>query len=277
MPAVDLLGPARADLDLAIAGRRAVADHEMIRHAVLHLPHPAVVGVENARVALPGAAVVHDDVSASAFFTGARSIALRTLGERYRQRLNQPPVDFGAGSNPSLSSSPDFSILIGALMSSPLVVFPLGICGGVGFGVGSGFGVLLGSGVGSGVLRGVSFGSGMTSSSSSELFALGFGFSSSSSASCFFGAGFFGSSSSGSGVGFGVGRGVGVDDVLGFGRGVGVAAGRGTGWMSSRARKKSCFFCSSLSSARAGDSAAAMAIRRSEVKPFLHLPAHANK
>ena len=59
--AVDLAPPAIADFDFAIAGGGAVADDEMIGESVLHPANMAVVVIENARVALPRAAVVHDD------------------------------------------------------------------------------------------------------------------------------------------------------------------------------------------------------------------------
>ncbi len=60
--AVDLSRPARADLDLAVAGTRAVADHEMVRQPVRHVADVAVVVVESRRVSLPRLAVVNDDV-----------------------------------------------------------------------------------------------------------------------------------------------------------------------------------------------------------------------
>ena len=60
--AVDLPAPTVADLDLAVAGRRSVADHEMISKSVLHPPKMPVVIIERGRVSLPRPAVVHDDV-----------------------------------------------------------------------------------------------------------------------------------------------------------------------------------------------------------------------
>ena len=59
--AIDLAPPAIADFDLAVAGGGAVADDEMVGEAVGHAPDIAVVVIEDAGVALPGAAVVHDD------------------------------------------------------------------------------------------------------------------------------------------------------------------------------------------------------------------------
>jgi hypothetical protein len=65
------------------------------------------------------------------FLTLAWSMALRTDGETYRQRLNQPPLVLGAGSSPWSSSRPDFSIRIGASRRSPPGGLPVGICAGV--------------------------------------------------------------------------------------------------------------------------------------------------
>jgi len=61
MAAVDLPPPAIAHFDLAVAGRCAVADHEMIRKSVLHSANMSMVIIEHARIALPGAAVVDDN------------------------------------------------------------------------------------------------------------------------------------------------------------------------------------------------------------------------
>ena len=60
--AVDLPAPTVADLDLAVAGRRSVADHEMISKSVLHPPKMPVVIIERSRISLTRSAVVHDDV-----------------------------------------------------------------------------------------------------------------------------------------------------------------------------------------------------------------------
>jgi hypothetical protein len=59
--AVDLAPPPIADFDLAVAGRSAISDHEMISESVLHAADVAMVIIEHTRVALSGAAVVHDD------------------------------------------------------------------------------------------------------------------------------------------------------------------------------------------------------------------------
>ncbi len=68
MAAVDLAPPAIADFDLAIACRRAIADHEMIGETILHPPDMPVVVIKNARVSLPCPAIVHDDeLPATAF------------------------------------------------------------------------------------------------------------------------------------------------------------------------------------------------------------------
>ena len=64
--AVDLPDPAVADLDLAVARTVAIADHEVVGQAVLHVPHPEVVDVKDPGVPLTGAAVVDDDIFPSA-------------------------------------------------------------------------------------------------------------------------------------------------------------------------------------------------------------------
>ena len=61
MPAVDLPAPAIAHLNLTIARRCPVADDEMIGESVAHPANISMVVIENPRVALPGAAVVHDN------------------------------------------------------------------------------------------------------------------------------------------------------------------------------------------------------------------------
>src|SRR5205814_10075386 len=58
---IALTPPAIPDFDLPLSGCCAVADHEMIRKAVLHPANMSMVIVENSCVALPGAAVVHDN------------------------------------------------------------------------------------------------------------------------------------------------------------------------------------------------------------------------
>src|SRR2546421_3050378 len=57
----ELVHPAIADLDLAVARGGAVADDEVVGESVLHPPNPAVIVIEGARVPLPRAAVVDDD------------------------------------------------------------------------------------------------------------------------------------------------------------------------------------------------------------------------
>ena len=59
--AVDLAPPTIAHFDLAVAGRSAVSDYEMISETILHVANVAMVIIERRRVALPRAAVVHDD------------------------------------------------------------------------------------------------------------------------------------------------------------------------------------------------------------------------
>lgn len=68
MPAVDLFCPARTYFNFTITRRSSVADDKMVGHSMLHLANPAMISVENAGVALPGSAVVNDDIFPSAFF-----------------------------------------------------------------------------------------------------------------------------------------------------------------------------------------------------------------
>ena len=58
---VDLAPPAIAHFDLAIAGRCAVPNDEVISEAVLHAPDMLVIIIEDTRIALTCPAVVHDD------------------------------------------------------------------------------------------------------------------------------------------------------------------------------------------------------------------------
>ena len=59
--AVDLAPPAIAHFNLAVARGSSVADHEMIRKPILHSADMPMIIIKNARVSLPGAAVVHDN------------------------------------------------------------------------------------------------------------------------------------------------------------------------------------------------------------------------
>ena len=61
MAAVDLTAPAVADFNLAVAGRSAIANDEVISKAILHAPDMPMVIIENARVALSRAAIMHDN------------------------------------------------------------------------------------------------------------------------------------------------------------------------------------------------------------------------
>ncbi len=61
MAAVDLPAPAITHLDLAIAGRCAVANYKMVSEPVPHAADMPVVIIKNSRVALPGATIVDDD------------------------------------------------------------------------------------------------------------------------------------------------------------------------------------------------------------------------
>jgi len=64
---VNLTSPSIADLDFAVAGGRAVADHEMISQSILHASDPAMIIIKDACVALPRPAVVdHDEFPAIA-------------------------------------------------------------------------------------------------------------------------------------------------------------------------------------------------------------------
>ena len=62
MTAIDLSCPSWTYLDLAVAGGPSITDNKMIGETILHSAYPAMVGVENTGIALPGAAVVNDDI-----------------------------------------------------------------------------------------------------------------------------------------------------------------------------------------------------------------------
>lgn len=62
MAAINLEPPPISDFDLAVAGRRAIADHEMVSEPVLHPTKMPMVIVERRRIALPRSAIVHNDV-----------------------------------------------------------------------------------------------------------------------------------------------------------------------------------------------------------------------
>ena len=53
--------PAVADLDLAVARRCAIPDHEVIGQAVPHPPNAPMIIIKHARASLTRAAVVNDD------------------------------------------------------------------------------------------------------------------------------------------------------------------------------------------------------------------------
>jgi len=59
--AVDLAPPTIAHFDLTITSRCSVADDEVISKAVLHASDMPMVIIENARVALSRAAIMHDN------------------------------------------------------------------------------------------------------------------------------------------------------------------------------------------------------------------------
>lgn len=76
MAAVDLSPPAITNFDLAVSGRSAIADHEMIGESVLHPPKMPMVIIERGGVALTRSTVVHDDVlPAAACDRGAIDLA----------------------------------------------------------------------------------------------------------------------------------------------------------------------------------------------------------
>ncbi len=62
MPPGNLVNPAIADLDLAVAGGAAVANHKMICEPIGHVTDMTMVIVEDSRIALPSAAIVNNDV-----------------------------------------------------------------------------------------------------------------------------------------------------------------------------------------------------------------------
>jgi hypothetical protein len=59
--AVDLAPPTITHFDLTITSRCSVADDEVISKAILHATDMPMIIIENARVALPRAAIMHDN------------------------------------------------------------------------------------------------------------------------------------------------------------------------------------------------------------------------
>jgi hypothetical protein len=57
----DLAPPAIADFDLPVARRSAVADYEVVCKPVLHPANVTMVVIKRTRIALPRAAIVHDN------------------------------------------------------------------------------------------------------------------------------------------------------------------------------------------------------------------------
>ena len=88
VPALDLSAPAVADLDLAIAGIRAVADDEMVGHAVFHAALLRMEVVKDFGVPAAGAAVMDDDILPVA------QPVLRRL-DLGANRLDKPPIGCG--------------------------------------------------------------------------------------------------------------------------------------------------------------------------------------
>ena len=68
MAAVDLTPPAIAHFDLAVARGSSVADDEVVGETILHPADMPMIIIENARVALPRAAVVYHNELPSAPF-----------------------------------------------------------------------------------------------------------------------------------------------------------------------------------------------------------------
>ena len=82
MTAVDLTSPAIADFDFSVTGGGAVADDEVVSESVVHPSDISVVVIEDAGVALPGTAVVHDDKApAVTQHRGAVYLAAHGIGE----------------------------------------------------------------------------------------------------------------------------------------------------------------------------------------------------
>lgn len=81
MATVDLPAPAIPNFNLAVAGRSAVADHEVVSEPVLHSAKMPVVVIERGSVALTCSAVVHDDILPAAA-RDRRAINLITDGSR---------------------------------------------------------------------------------------------------------------------------------------------------------------------------------------------------
>src|SRR5260370_36203298 len=62
MVASKLNQPSVANLDLAVAGRGAVANNEMISETIRHAPNVAMIVIKNPGVPLASPAIVHHDV-----------------------------------------------------------------------------------------------------------------------------------------------------------------------------------------------------------------------
>src|SRR4029434_8738820 len=67
MAALQLLPPAVANFDFAIARGRSVANDEMVGESILHVPNAAMVVFKGAGVALARPSVVDGDVAPAAF------------------------------------------------------------------------------------------------------------------------------------------------------------------------------------------------------------------
>jgi len=68
VPAVDLAAPPIAHFNLAVSRGRSVPDHKMIGETILHSAHVPVIIIEDTRIPLPCAAVMHhNELPATSF------------------------------------------------------------------------------------------------------------------------------------------------------------------------------------------------------------------
>ena len=126
MTAIDLPRPAWTDLDLAIAGGTTIADDKMIGEPVLHLAYPPMIPVENSGIALPGAAVMNNDIFPPSF----PDLCLVDCSAHRWRKITPAPKPAAAGFWSRLKAvvflKPDFSIRMGASRRSPARRFARG-------------------------------------------------------------------------------------------------------------------------------------------------------
>ncbi len=92
MAAIDLTPPPVAHFDLTVPGRSSVSNYEMIGQTVLHVTNVAMVIIECPRVALPRAAVVHnDDLPARIATISRRAIDFRADRGREITKASSAP------------------------------------------------------------------------------------------------------------------------------------------------------------------------------------------